>query len=124
MKPPLLPKLLLLAGGIMLTLGPSSWAAVVFSEDFNGYFGGNQNALQVDTSLMLSHSGNLPGWNKAGGGAVHAVDLDGAGNYAPMIWQDNVITSVNAIGINDSGATYTVDFVTGPTVYSGASQAT
>jgi len=20
------------------------------------------------------------------------VDLDGAGNYAPMIWQDNVIT--------------------------------
>ena len=100
-----------------------TYATVVFTENFSGYTG-NQNALQYQTGLKISHSGNLPGWNKAGGGAIHAVDRTGAGNYAAMIWQDNVLTLASGIPANESGQTYHVDFVAAPATYSEGTQAT
>jgi Concanavalin A-like lectin/glucanases superfamily/Immunoglobulin domain len=94
------------------------------SEDFNGYNGGNQNALQFQSGLKVSFGGDLPLWNKAGAGVVHAVDKNGTGDFAPMIWQDNVITLASGIAANDLAATYYVEFSSGPAVYSGGGQAT
>jgi len=106
------------AGVALLTTGPAlAVDAIFFSEDFNGYNGGDQNAFQYESGLKVSHSGNLPLWTKVGGGAVHAVDKDGAGDYAPMIWQDNVITLASGIAANDLGVTYYVNFSAGPAVY-------
>lgn len=109
----------------VLTVTPAPvLPGVLLSERFDGYTGGNQNALQFETGLKVSHSGNLPGWNKAGGGVVHAVDKDGAGDYAAMIWQDNVITLAAGIAANTAFVPYTVDFLGGPCVYSAGSQVT
>lgn len=119
---------LALAAGLLLGWLPSSHAAAIFAEDFNAYTDFNQNTLQYDTGLYLAHSGNLPGWNKAGGGAVHGVDRDATGlgpsDWAPMIWQDNVLTLIDGIAANDAGIAYSVEFVAGPTVYAAGGQAT
>lgn len=115
---------LALAAGSLLVFNPSAQAAVVFTEDFNSYVNGNQNSLQFESGLKVSHSGDLPGWIKAGGGVVHAVDRDGAGDYSVMLWQDNVITLSSGIPANDSLAGYTVEFSAGPAVYAAPSQVT
>ena len=107
---------------LTVTARPTS-ATVLLNENFNAYTG-NHNNLQYQTALKVSHSGNLPGWNKAGGGAVHAVDRTGTGNYAAMIWQDNVLTLASGIPANESGETYHVDFVAAPATYSEGGQAT
>ena len=111
------------APAVLTVTARPTYATVLLSENFNAYTG-NQNALQYQTGLKVSHSGNLPGWNKAGGGAVHAVDRTGTGNYAAMIWQDNVLTLASGIPANESGETYHVDFVAAPATYSEGSQAT
>ena len=65
----------------------------VFSEDFNGVRGLTLNARsQVTTQHDLGYSGRLAGWSHSGQNALHVVDT-GKGNWAVMIWQDNVITS-------------------------------
>jgi hypothetical protein len=97
---------------------------VVLAEDFNSYTGGNQNATQFQTGLKVSFGGNLPGWTKAGDGAIHAVDLNGSGNYAPMFWQNNVITLASGIAANELGIVYVVGFWAAPAVYADGSQAT
>jgi len=100
----------------------------LFAEDFNHY-GGNQNDVQWQSGLAVAYNGDVPGWMKSGGGVVHAVDrasLSGQSNpvnWAPMIWQDNILTSP-AIVANAPGHTYHVAFETGPAVYSQPSQAT
>ncbi len=101
----------------------TTYASTLLVEDFHAYTG-NQNAAQYQTGLKISFGGNLPGWNKAGGGAIHAVDRDGIGDYAAMIWQDNVLTLATAIPANEAGETYHVDFVAAPATYSEGSQAT
>ncbi len=117
-------RLLARACGILGSLCSLAGADVVFTDDFNGYNGGNQNALQVTTLLKVSFGGNLPAWTKAGAGAVHAVDQDGAGNYAVMIYRDNVITLASGLAANDAGAVYTVAFLAGPAVFAAGVQAT
>src|SRR6185503_1662549 len=114
---------LALAAGVLCTLSSLSEGAVVFTEDFNGYTDGNQNTTQFETGLKVSFGGNLPGWDKAGDGVVHAVDKDGVGDFAPMLWQNNVITLTTGIGANDALVTYTVEFLAGPAVYAAGSQA-
>ncbi len=111
------------APAVLTVTARPTYATVLLNENFNAYTG-NQNALQYQTGLKISHSGNLPGWNKAGGGAIHAVDRTGTGNYAAMIWQDNVLTLASGIPANESGETYHVDFVAAPATYSEGTQAT
>jgi hypothetical protein len=55
---------------------------------------------------------------------MYAVNLNGAGNWALMFWQDNVITLNNGIAANTSGSTYQVKFQIGTAVNSNASLAT
>ena len=124
--------------GICLMPGTAA-TAQIYSEKFESFTAptGNFNAApsgQVGTGLDLAHSGNLTGWNKSGGGAVHIVDHAnlwraagpaGPRNFAVMIWQDNVITQQAAIpGSNQAGTTYAVDFIAAPAVYEAPSQAT
>ena len=111
------------APAVLTVTARPAYATVLLNENFNAYTG-NQNALQYQTGLKISHTGNLPGWNKAGGGVIHAVDRTGTGNYAAMIWQDNVLTLASGIPANESGETYHVDFVAAPATYSEGTQAT
>ncbi|MDB6036117.1 MAG: C-terminal target protein [Verrucomicrobiales bacterium] len=111
------------APAVLAVTARPSYATVIFSENFNGY-SGNQNNLQYQTGLKVSFGGTVPGWSAVGGGAIHAVDRSGTGNYAPMIWQDNVLTVATGLPANQSGETYHVDFVAAPATYGEGSQAT
>jgi hypothetical protein len=108
----------------VLTFTPlPAYPTILLNENFNGYTG-NQNGLQYQTGLKVSHSGTVPGWGRTGGGVAHAVDRTGGGLEAVMIWQDNVITLDSAIAANQSGETYHVDFVAAPATYVENTQAT
>jgi len=109
---------------LALLAAPSSRASEpLFREDFAGYRGGRQNAAQVETGLRLAVGGELPGWQGAGQGVVHAVDRTGAGDHAPMIWVDNTITLQAGIAANEGGRHYALEFDLGPTVYATPPQA-
>jgi hypothetical protein len=96
-----------------------------FSENFSGYTPGpGSTNTQFQSGLTVGFSGDLPGWTKTGLHAVHAVDLDGHGNWAVMIWQDNVITSTRTTADNVSGSDYVVHFNAGPAVDQDTSQLT
>jgi hypothetical protein len=111
------------APAVLTVTARPTYTTVVLTENFGGY-SGIQNNLQYQTGLKVSFGGTVPGWGATGGGAIHAVDRTGAGNYAPMIWQDNVLTLASAIPANEPGETYHVDFVAAPATYSEGSQAT
>jgi len=110
--------------GIFFSLCALSRAETIFSEDFNSYYDGIQNALQYDTGLMVSYGGSLPAWSKAGAGAIHAVNLDYVTNYAVMLFHDNVITLTAGVVANNAGTLYRVDFECGPAVYANPAQVT
>lgn len=120
--------------GLLLVMAPTSGAQSIFSADFNDFTApdGNFNGGQFESELAVGHSGNLPDWDKAGGGTVHAVDvanvfpdIDNARDFAVMIWQDNVITLRDAIpGSNEEGKNYSVNFSVSPAVYQAPSQVT
>ncbi len=95
-----------------------------FTENFNGYTNGLPYYPQYQSGLQQEYQGDVPGWSKSGFHAVHAVNLDGQGNWAVMIWQDNVITSIGTTADNASGADYVVHFNAGPAVSADPSQAT
>jgi hypothetical protein len=82
--------------------------------------------------LAVAYSGSLPGWTGTGDGTVHAVDtaniyptIPNPRDFAPMIWQNNVITLSTAItGSNENGTTYEVNYSASAAVYQSASQQT
>ena len=104
----------ILAVAAILVSGCSvSNAAVIFTENFNGY-SGNQNANQVDTGLPVAFGGTIPGWIGSGFNAIHAVD-QGAGDWAIMFFRDNTITLGSGVAANVAGVGYAVvlDYGTG-----------
>ncbi len=111
----------LCAAAILAGLTATAGAVPIFTENFNSY-SGNQNNTQYETGLQVAHTGSVTGWSKSGDGTMHAVDLSGAGNWAIMFWQNNVITQSTGIAANISGVTYQVDFDYGTAVY-GTAQA-
>ncbi|MDA7897387.1 hypothetical protein N9B01_03650, partial [Akkermansiaceae bacterium] len=120
---------LLLAFGILTCLSAAAGAQTIFTEDFNGY-AGNQNNTQVDTGLEVAFGGTVAGWSNSGAGTMHAVDLANLGgesnpsDWAAMFWQNNVITQTMGIAANVSGTSYEVTFDYGTAVYAQAGQAT
>jgi len=113
----------LCAFGILACLGCSAGAATIFTENFSGY-SGTQNATQYQTGLNVAYGGNVFGWSNLGDGTMHAVDLSGSGNWAIMLWQNNVITQTVGIAANDSGSSYEVNFDYGTAVYADAPERT
>ena len=113
----------LCAAAILAWLNATAGAAPIFTENFNTY-AGNPNAAQVDTGLTVAHTGSVSGWSTSGAGTMHAVNLNGSGNWAIMFWQDNVITLATGIAANTSGVTYKLDFDYGAAVYANPGQMT
>jgi len=112
-------------------------AGVLFSESFDGFTGGNFNGGQYQSNLDLAVNGDLPGWTKAGAGAVHAVDhantngnISAPRDFAPMLWggnspgQANVLTLNTAItNANLVGQRYEISFLASPAAYKAGAQA-
>lgn len=115
-------RLACVAAGLVVAAGAAQ-AAAIYSEDFNSYTGGSQNASQPGTGLALSYGGSLPSWVSGGFHSVHAVDL-GAGNYAISLFADNVITQASGIQAGAAGRSYRVSFDAGASVYDLPEQAT
>ena len=107
----------LLAFGLLACLSAPAGAQTIFTEDFNGYVG-NQNNTQGNTGLNVAHTGSVSGWSTSGAGTMHAVDF-GASDWAIMFWQDNVITQTVGIAANESGTSYEVTFDFGTADYAG-----
>jgi hypothetical protein len=101
---------------IQLQITVLSSTGILFAENFNSYTG-NQNTTQYQSGLNVAYGGSVSRWSNAGTSTMHAVDLSGAGNWAILFWQDNVITLATGIAANTSGVTYQVDFDYGTAVY-------
>ena len=122
----------LVAGTViaLLSLSPTiARAELLAFFDLNGITNAQISNLQYQTGNQLVYGANLTDWTKSGFNAVHAIQLSGstpggAGNYAVMIFGDNLITQTTAFAANDAGKTYYASYDIGPTVYATASQAT
>ena len=114
--------------------------SAIFFESFDGIAGGNFNGGQFESNLDLAWGADLPGWSKAGAGAMHVVDhanvtgnIVNPRNFAPILWganTDQTIENANIItldspieGSNTSGQVYEVSFLASPSVYQMAGQA-
>ena len=109
----------LLACGLLASLSCTADAAtILFTENFNTY-SGTQNTTQYQTGLNAAHTGSVAGWSNSGTGTIHAVDLDATAgvNWAPMFYQNNVITQTVGIAANDLNASYELNFDYGTAVY-------
>ena len=97
--------------------------------DLNGITNAQISDLQYQTNNQLVFGATLTDWTKSGFNAVHAIQLSGTtpggpGNYAIMIFGDNLITQQTAFPANDAGKTYYASYDIGPTVYANPGQAT
>lgn len=97
--------------------------------DFNDITSASISTTQYQTGNWLVFNATFGGWDRAGFNAAHALQLSGtvqggAGDYALMIYGDNVATQKTGFAANTSGTTYYVSYLIGPTVYSSPSQAT
>lgn len=115
-------RLACVAAGLVVAASAAQ-AGAIFSEDFDSYTDGKQNATQPGTDLALSHSGFLPLWSKDGTNSIHAVDF-GAGNFAVSLFDNNVITLISGIAAATAGQSYVVSYDIGASVYTDMGQAT
>jgi len=111
------------------TAATSVHAELLAFYNLNGITNAQISALQYQTNNQLVFGAELTDWTKSGFNAVHAIQLSGTtpggpGNYAIMIFGDNLITQQTAFAANDSGKTYYASYDIGPTVYATPSEAT
>jgi len=98
----------------------------------NNITGANFNGGQYQSNLVVAYAGNLIGWDEAGNGTVHIVDVanvygsaTNTPNYVIMFWVDNIITQTTAVSnSNVANTQYVVTFKAGPAVYQISGQAT
>jgi hypothetical protein len=112
-----------------LTAASHSHAELLAYYDLNGITNAQISDLQYQTGNQLVFGAELTDWTKSGFNAVHAIQLSGTtpggpGNYAIMIFGDNLITQQTAFAANDTGKTYYASYDIGPTVYANPGQAT
>jgi len=104
-------------------------ASVLASFNFDDITSASVSTLQSNTGNWLVYNSTYSSFDRSGFNAIHAIQLSGsvqggAGDYAVMIYGDNVVTQKNGFAANNLGKTYYVSFDIGPTVYSLLSQAT
>ena len=104
-------------------------AGILVNFDLNGITNAQISSLQYQTGNQLVFGATLTDWTKSGFNAVHAIQLSGStpggpGNYAIMIFDDNLITQQTPFAANTLNQTYYVSYDIGPTVYSNPAQAT
>jgi hypothetical protein len=117
----------LIAAG--LAVASHAHADLLAYYDLNGITNAQISDLQYQTNNQLVFGATLTDWTKSGFNAVHAIQLSGRtpggpGNYAIMIFGDNLITQQTAFPANDAGKTYYASYDIGPTVYANPGQAT
>ena len=119
----------ILAAGLAVA-SPAAVATPLFLEDFNTYFGGIYNGGQYQSGLVVAYNGNVAGWSKTGGHAVHVVDhanftnTSNPADYAVMIWEDTLTLVDPIFGANDAGQTYLLAFDLSAGVYQYGPQQT
>ncbi|MEX2170082.1 MAG: hypothetical protein WD851_12295 [Pirellulales bacterium] len=142
------------SGDVRLRIGPSNPGSLtfggaiddvtltgtseIFADGFEGFTAPPQNfnGQQFESGLDVAFGGDVAGWSKQGGGAVHAVFAE-PGNievttnpqdFAVMFWQDNVIEQFSFVppiaGSNTAGQQYKVDFEASPAVYQAPGEQT
>ncbi|MBI5818481.1 MAG: PEP-CTERM sorting domain-containing protein [Verrucomicrobia bacterium] len=109
--------------------GTPAKAGTLASYDFDDITSASISTTQYQTGNRLVYGATFGSWDRSGFNAIHAIQLSGsdwggAGNYAVMIYGDNVITLNSGFAANDLGVTYYASYDLGPTVYSDPSQAT
>lgn len=97
--------------------------------DFNDITSASISTTQYQTGNWLVYDATFGGWDRSGFNAAHALQKSGtvqggAGDYALMIYGDNVATQKTGFAANASGTTYYVSYLMGPTVYTDPGQAT
>lgn len=123
-----LPKFIL-AGIAILLASAQSQAALLLDFGFNDIVSSSISTTQYQTGNRLVYNAVFGDWERGGFNATHAIQLSGAvhggpGDYAIMIYGNNVLTQKTAFSANDNGTTYYVSYDIGPTVYADAFQAT
>ena len=113
----------------LLAVAQSARCSILQSYSFDDITSATISTTQYQTGNWLVYSADFADWNKSGFNATHAIQLSGAihggvGDYAIMIYGDNVLTQETAFAANDQGTTYYVSYDIGPTVYTEPSQAT
>ena len=112
-----------------MLLCASAKAELLYLFNLNGITNAQISNLQYQTGNQLVFGATLNDWVKSGFNAVHAIQLSGStpggpGNYAIMIFSDNLITQQTPFAANETGKTYWVSYDIGPTVYANPAQAT
>lgn len=111
------------------TAATTTHAELLAFYNLNGITDAQISDLQYQTNNQLVFNANLTDWTKSGFNAVHAIQLSGTtpggpGNYAIMIFGNNLITQQTAFAANDLGKTYYASYDIGPTVYANPAEAT
>ena len=117
------------AACVSFTGNPDARGDLLVSLDFNDLISAAVSTTQYQTGSPLVYSATFGGWDNSGYHATHAVQLSGAawggpGDYAIMIYGDNVVTQKVGFAANEAGKTYYMSYLMGPTVYAEPSQAT
>jgi len=113
----------------ILAVAHSARASSLQSYSFDDITSASISTTQYQTGNRLVYSADFADWNKSGFNATHAIQLSGSvqggpGDYAIMIFGNNVLTQKTAFAANDQGTTYYVSYDIGPTVYTAPAQAT
>jgi hypothetical protein len=116
-------------GACLAGLASPTRAELLTFFDLNGITNAQISTTQYQTGNQLVFGATLTDWTKSGFNSVHAIQLSGTtpggpGNYAIMIFGDNLITQQTPFAANDLGKTYYASYDIGPTVYANPSQAT
>lgn len=114
---------------IPMVLAGNAFAGVLMNFNFDDVTGASISTTQSDTGNRLVYNATYGSFVRSGFNAIHAIQLSGvthggAGDYAVMIYGDNVVTQETGFAANSTGTTYYVSFDIGPTVYSSMAQAT
>ena len=105
-----------------------SLAAVLVTYNFDDVTSASISTTQLDTGNRLVYNATYGSFDRSGFNAIHAIQLSGAvhggeGDYAVMIYGNNIVTQKTGFAANDLNKTYYVSFDIGATVYSDAGQA-
>ena len=105
-------------------------AGMLYSVQFNDITSATISTTQYQTGNWLVYNATFANADKSGFHAIHALQRSGtlqggAGDYAVMIFGNNVVTQKTGFaGANSTGVTYYASYDIGPTVYTDPNQAT
>lgn len=97
--------------------------------DFDDVTSASISTTQLDTGNRLVYNATYESFDRSGFNAIHAIQLSGAahggtGDYAVMIYGNNIVTQKTGFAANVLNKNYYVSFDIGATVYSTPSEAT